>query len=425
MKIIKKENTLKRERSSKKLIEEFNITNIKIAEIFNVSKQRINEGKNKSSVEEYDENSMYLASDKDISLIKTMVQNGNYIYKDNRYKIELINNYNGKFAIILKDIEDIENIEEIKIFFSDDIKDDVKWKEIIYLIHKYRLDVLQPEEKTIIDTGKKVYVTGIPFFRPNYELFHKYKNIRKLSEDDYIKFLGFDECRFIPKKYKYIDDKIKYLIKMDIDNNKMEIIDGKLYIPSESSWIYNRCSRQEKLTGKYLSIDEFIKIYGYEQYNNREKSIDISKFKTLIEDEISKTDIMLNKTNFTVGEKEAIVKTRIGQGNFKNMLLEKYEGKCCICNLSIKELLIGSHIKEWKESDLTEKCDVNNGLLLCTLHDSLFDKHLISFDRKGNIIISEKLSLEDRKILGITQNIKIDIDSKIEYYMEYHRKKLK
>lgn len=422
MKIIKKENTLKRERASKKLTEEFNITNNKIAEIFNVSKQRINEGKNKSSVKEHDENSMYFASDKDISLIKTMVQNEKYTYSDNRYKIELINNYKGNFAIIL---QDKENIEDKKIFFYDDIKDDTKWKEIIYLIHKYRLNVLQPEEKIIINTGKKVYVTGIPFFRPNYKIFHEYKNIRNLSEDEYIKFLGFDECRFIPKKYKYTDDKIKYLIKMDIDNNKMEIIDGKLYIPSKC-WIRNQCSRQaEQLTGKHLSLDEFVRIYGYEQYNNRDKSIDISKFKTLIEDEISKTYIKLSKTDFSVGEKEAIVKTRIGQGNFKNMLLEKYEGKCCICNLSIKELLIGSHIREWKESDLTEKCDMNNGLLLCSLHDSLFDKHLISFDRKGNIIISEKLSLEDRKILGITQNIKIDIDEKIEYYMDYHRKKLK
>lgn len=422
MKIIKKENTLKRERASKKLIDEFNITNVRVAEIFNVSKQRINDTKNKSNIKEYDEMYMYFPSNEDINVIKRMVQDGKYAYNDNKYKIEIINDLNGKFAIIL---QNIEAIEEIKIFFSDDINNDTKWKEIIYIIHKHRLDVLQFEEKIIIDTGERVYVTAIPFFRPNYKLFHKYKNIRNLNEDDYIKFLGLSEYRFIPKKYEYTDDKIKDLIKKDIANNKMKIIDGKLYIPSKS-WLRNRCSRQEEqLTGKHLSFDEFVRVYGYEQYDNRDRAIDISKLMNLAETEIAEVDSILRKNDFTASEKDAIVKVRVGQGYFKKMLLEKYEGKCCICNLSNRDLLIGSHIKEWKDSDFKEKCDVNNGLLLCSLHDSLFDKHLISFDNNGNIIISEKLSLEDRKILEITQNIKIDINEKMEYYMAYHRGKLK
>ena len=415
--IIKKENTLKRDRASKKLIEEFNITNARIAEIFNISKQRINEGQNKTNLKEYDKSSIYLASDEDINLIKKMIENENYIYEDNKYKIELMNDYNGKFAITL---QNIKNTEETKIFFYDDIKEDIKWKQILHLIHKYRLDVLQPKEKIIIKTGKKVYVTEVPFLRPDYKLFHRYKNIRKLNEEDYVKFLGFNECKFLPQKYKYTDDIIKELIKKDIDNKKMKIKEGKLHIPSDCTWIRSQLSRQKQLTGRDLSIDEFVRIYGYEKYNNRDKSI-----KNLTEKEVEETDKMLRKTDFSVGEKEAIVKIRIGQGIYKKMLLEKYEEKCCICNLCNKELLIASHIKEWKNSDLKEKCDINNGLLLCSLHDSLFDKHLISFDNEGNIIISEKLSLEDRKILGITQNIKINMDNKMEYYMKKKKKNLK
>ena len=72
-------------------------------------------------------------------------------------------------------------------------------KQILYLIHKYRLDVLQPKEKIIIKTGKKVYVTEVPFLRPDYKLFHRYKNIRKLNEEEYVKFLGFSECNFFLK----------------------------------------------------------------------------------------------------------------------------------------------------------------------------------------------------------------------------------
>ena len=48
-----------------------------------------------------------------------MIENENYIYKDNKYKIELINDYNGKFAITL---QNIKNTEDTKIFFYYDIK---------------------------------------------------------------------------------------------------------------------------------------------------------------------------------------------------------------------------------------------------------------------------------------------------------------
>lgn len=132
----------------------------------------------------------------------------------------------------------------------------------------------------------------------------------------------------------------------------------------------------------------------------------------------------VSKSTFTVGEKEIIIKARIGQGKFKRMLLEKYERKCCVCNLSNIGLLVGSHIKEWKNSNTYEKGDTDNGLLLCTLHDSLFDKHLISFDKKGKIIFSKKLTEEDKKIMHLNDDICINISKNMEKYMDYHRSKI-
>lgn len=124
-------------------------------------------------------------------------------------------------------------------------------------------------------------------------------------------------------------------------------------------------------------------------------------------------------------EKQTIVKTRIGQGIFKDLLIDKYNGKCCICGLECKSLLIGSHIKDWAKSNENEKLDVNNGLLLCSKHDALFDKYLISFNDNGKIIISDKLSNNDKKILGLSTDIEIEVNDEMKKYLDWHRKLLK
>lgn len=152
---------------------------------------------------------------------------------------------------------------------------------------------------------------------------------------------------------------------------------------------------------------------------------EISKNNFIMNIENEKLLNELEKYKFNVDEREAITKVRIGQSTYKKLLLQKFNNKCCICKLSNKNLLVGSHIKEWKDSSLKEKGDIDNGLLLCTLHDSLFDKHLISFDIDGRIIFSDELTSEDRRILNLNENIKINISEETEKYMKYHRNKLK
>ena len=49
--------------------------------------------------------------------------------------------------------------------------------------------------------------------------------------------------------------------------------------------------------------------------------------------------------------------------------------------------IITSHIKPWAKSNKFEKLDSENVFLLCSIHDALFDKGLISFSDDGTIII--------------------------------------
>nr|WP_253198306.1 HNH endonuclease signature motif containing protein [Clostridium sp. CF011] len=122
-----------------------------------------------------------------------------------------------------------------------------------------------------------------------------------------------------------------------------------------------------------LILDEIDKIYDPE-YPTDYKRHNINTNKGLSQeqkDNIDSINNLLNKFKDET-EREAIIKIRVGQGLFKNKLL-KNSCVCAICNLTIKELFIASHCKPWKESNNIERLDVNNGMLLCTGHDSLFD----------------------------------------------------
>lgn len=69
---------------------------------------------------------------------------------------------------------------------------------------------------------------------------------------------------------------------------------------------------------------------------------------------------------------------RISQSRFRETLLRR-DACCELCGLDVRELLVASHILPWALSDASQKGDPDNGLVLCVMHDGLFDKGFISF----------------------------------------------
>lgn len=121
-------------------------------------------------------------------------------------------------------------------------------------------------------------------------------------------------------------------------------------------------------------------------------------------------------------DRKAYINVRIGQSELRYKKLKEI-GCCELCGIKTPELLIASHIKPWTDSNNTEKVDTENILLLCSMHDALFDKGFISFDQNGKILISNKLSQEEQALLNIHDETQIDItsDRKIKY-LDYHKK---
>lgn len=83
-------------------------------------------------------------------------------------------------------------------------------------------------------------------------------------------------------------------------------------------------------------------------------------------------------------------------------------------------MLIASHIKPWSASDLDERVDVNNGLLLCPNHDWLFDKGYISFDTNGKIVVSDDLSDVNQMFMNVDRNKILNMSEQTRKYMKYH-----
>tara|TARA_Y100000816_G_scaffold263808_1_gene222461 strand:+ start:506 stop:1375 length:870 start_codon:yes stop_codon:yes gene_type:complete len=165
---------------------------------------------------------------------------------------------------------------------------------------------------------------------------------------------------------------------------------------------------------------------GYWEYIDQLKLIDINYYRNLDENDEEReafqfvlisvtredqtTDENLNETHTQYNynrpnrtERKGLVVTRVGQGTYRRQLLDRWENRCAVTNSSIKEILIASHIVPWRISNEIERVHVGNGILLSPNLDALFDRHLISFENDGTIIISEIIQEDQFSILGISR----------------------
>lgn len=114
-------------------------------------------------------------------------------------------------------------------------------------------------------------------------------------------------------------------------------------------------------------------------------------------------------------------KKRKGQGKFRDLLMQAYEGACAITGENCFEVLEAAHIQPYINEDSN---NVTNGILLrCDLH-SLFDEGLITIDKNYKVILSNQLISNGYEKY---QNTKIMLPKNKDNYpdslaIEYHNK---
>ena len=200
--------------------------------------------------------------------------------------------------------------------------------------------------------------------------------------------------------YKVIDKKIENMDLIELDVAIFDIMNDSNFI-----------SKDEIGHKMYSNALKRYRCYLYE-------NTDLGK-KEATEVQLIEDDKLLSIT-----EKETLIKARRGQGSFKEKLLKKYNKECLISKISIKQVLVASHIKPWAVCDNYERLDENNGLLLSATYDRLFDSGLITFKEDGSLMLSNLVNKENAKKLQLVSKAKYDIKYNIGMlkYLEYHNK---
>lgn len=120
-------------------------------------------------------------------------------------------------------------------------------------------------------------------------------------------------------------------------------------------------------------------------------------------------------------ERKGLVTSRVGQGTYRKRIIHRWEYKCAVNGFEKLNILIASHIVPWSDSNDMERLDVDNGILLSPNYDVLFDRHLISFENNGKIILSDSIEEQAYQRIGVTGNEKILNLSEYNFnYLERH-----
>ncbi|MCV9933696.1 HNH endonuclease [Flavobacterium sp. LS1R47] len=147
------------------------------------------------------------------------------------------------------------------------------------------------------------------------------------------------------------------------------------------------------ITGLKNGMNQVQPIWN-EFFNNQEELVFLSE------------QILAKKENVTIEKKfeeilfdvkdlkgediSRVVKTRVNQSVFRQMVLSNYDNKCAITGIDVPELLLASHIIPWSKNE-EHRLNPENGICFSALYDKAFDKGLIGIDLNHEIILSDRI----------------------------------
>jgi len=138
----------------------------------------------------------------------------------------------------------------------------------------------------------------------------------------------------------------------------------------------------------------------------------------------AQVDYQLVTANALSGiDKQILSKSRgVAQRLFRGNLFRLWNGACAVTGVREPKILKAGHIKPWAKSDVTEKVDHFNGLLLIPNLDSLFNEGLISFKTDGGVMLSNRFDRNDRRRMHVADDLHLSrMFVEAQPYLEFHR----
>lgn len=163
-----------------------------------------------------------------------------------------------------------------------------------------------------------------------------------------------------------------------------------------------------------------------EFFNNQEELIFLSE-KILAEKENTSIEKKYDIQDLKGEDILRMVKTRVNQSVFRQMVLSNYNNKCAITGIDIPELLLASHIIPWSKNE-EHRLNPENGICFSALYDKAFDKGLIGINTNHEIIFSDSIKKKKEtefysKYFSSFENQKIIAAQKYiprKEFLEYH-----
>jgi predicted restriction endonuclease len=118
---------------------------------------------------------------------------------------------------------------------------------------------------------------------------------------------------------------------------------------------------------------------------------------------------------------------------FRKKLLTEWNEKCALTGIGGNSLMVASHIKPWAtcRDEPKLQTDINNGLILCTPIDKLFDRGYLTFNDDGSVELHKEegharwLGEESLAVFGLNTaklpEIKQPLTAKTKEFLKYHR----
>ena len=131
-------------------------------------------------------------------------------------------------------------------------------------------------------------------------------------------------------------------------------------------------------------------------------SLDNLCFTVMADDRDSIADSLIRGAEDAVAEEAdsvrrqyitAAVQRRLHQASFRERVLTAYRERCALCRLGHRELLDASHILP--DSDPRGEPHVSNGLALCKIHHTAFDRHFLGI--RPDLVIEIRKDLLEEK----------------------------
>lgn len=230
-------------------------------------------------------------------------------------------------------------------------------------------------------------------------------------------------------KESVFNDKINKKILKKVDDSKKDVAKyNKFFIRNmqqnpirhmhDSTFLFSDDIREKAPSGKYSrNAKGFANFVMLKKPYNIDGEVFINSIKV---GAILKIRSILKNDNIVISSS----RQRVGQDVYRRKLLDKYNCQCAICGESFIPMLVASHAKPWvKCESMHEQLSENNGLLLCSNHDTLFDRGYITIDPfSREIIINHQVS--GHVIESTPKYYPKTVDDKMVKYLKYHQEKV-